>query len=410
MTFRDRIATYIASENLLSPGAKVIVGLSGGADSSALLAVLCELGYTCHAVHCHFGLRAEEADRDLEFSRVLASQLGAEFSEVRFNTKDYQQVHGVSLEMACRELRYEHFEQLRVDLDAQAIAVGHHQEDNIETFFLNLLRGSGMHGLKAMLPKRDNIVRPLLGVSKRDILDYLAEINVDFIEDSSNKSNDFKRNKLRNIVIPMLEEQFPGATESILRSIDNLRSQESLYNSLLPARSNSLQNVNVTLLYEWLSPFGFNISQCNQMLTANSGAQFVSQTHIVTICSNKTYELVELGTEVQKPHIEGIIYPKHSDFKFHNNRLYLDAGLVPLNANWRLRKCKDGDKIKPFGMKGKTKLVNDILAEVGISSTKRRDCYVLTLDDVILWVVGYRSSAYYNITEATKNVIEIRIV
>lgn len=179
MTFTERIARFIADERLLTPAAPVAVALSGGADSSALLAVLRALGYPCIALHCHFGLRGSEADRDLRFSRRLAERLGAEFRFIRFDTRSHMRQRRISVEMACRELRYQWFERVRLETGVQAIAVGHHREDNIETFFLNLLRGSGLHGLRAMLPRRGQIVRPLLNVTRDDILDYLRAEQID---------------------------------------------------------------------------------------------------------------------------------------------------------------------------------------------------------------------------------------
>lgn len=409
MTFVERITSFISSEHLLSPGAKVVVGFSGGADSSALLAVLCEAGFECHAVHCHFGLRDAEADRDLTHSECFAKSIGAQFHSVHFDTRAYMRNKGVSVEMACRELRYDYFEQLRCEIGAEAIAVGHHREDNIETFFLNLLRGAGIHGLKAMLPKRGNVVRPLLCVSKADILEYLSDRQIAYVEDSTNALNDFKRNRLRNIILPMFETQFPGALESISSSINHLRNNEQLYNSLIPSRKVTLDGVCETLLFEWLYPYGFNASQCKQMLESEAGAQFSSTTHRVTLCSGNKYELEELDVESVKPRLTGKIYAKPLNFKPEQGVLYLDAKcLEESNLKWELRPRKDGDRFKPFGMLSGTKLVNDVLAEAGVSASKRNQQYVLTLNNEILWVVGVRTSANYPITEHTKNIIEIR--
>ena len=406
--FSELIASHISSEQLLTPGARVVVGLSGGADSSALLAVLCELGYECHAVHCHFGLRGTEADRDLQHSHELAISLGAQFYSVYFDTHAYMQANGISVEMACRDLRYDYFEQLKTKIGAEAIAVGHHKEDNVETFFLNLLRGSGIHGLKAMLPRRGSVVRPLLCVSKSDIAEYLKFKGIDYVDDSTNRLNDFKRNRLRNVVLPMLEEQFPGALASISESIAHLRSNELLYNSLIPVRSDSLDGVSDILLFEWLAPYGFNMQQCQQMLEAAAGAQFVTQSHRVTICSGRRYELDVLATRHERPHLTGKVYPKPANFKPEQGVLYLDASCISDGGEWELRPRRDGDRIRPFGMTHGTKLVNDVLAEAGVSVSKRNDSYVLTLNDEILWVVGVRTSANYPITKSTEKVIEIR--
>ncbi len=407
MTFEERIARYIAAEGLLQPGAKVVVGLSGGADSAALLAVLCALGYRCIAVHCHFGLRGAEADRDLEHSRRLADRLGAEFRQVRFNTREYMAANGVSAEMACRELRYDFFERLRVETAAEAIAVGHHREDNVETFFLNLLRGSGIHGLRGMLPRRDRIVRPLLGVSKADILGYLREKGIDYVTDSSNLEDDFKRNRLRNRLLPLLEAEFPGAMEAIDRSLRNLRGNEELYNVLLPQRSDSLNGVSPTLLHEWLAPLGFNGDQCERMLSASAGATFTSPTHRLTICPGRRYVLGPLGSEAERPRLCGRIIDRPADFSPCSGVLYMDADAVGEDARWELRPWQPGDRMRPFGMKG-SKPVSDLMAEAGIAASRRPQSYLLTLNGEIVWLVGHRASALYPITENTKRIIEIR--
>lgn len=407
MTFVRRIASFIESECLLTHGARVVVGLSGGADSAALTAVLSELGYDIVAVHCHFGLRGEEADRDLAHSQMLAERFGAQFRSVRFNTREYMQQNGLSVEPACRELRYDFFETVRREVNAEAIAVGHHREDNVETLFLNLLRGSGIHGLRAMLPKRDNIVRPLLETSKAQILEYLAARNIPYITDSTNNENEYRRNRLRNVVLPVLEREFPGASERIADSLRCLRGNEALYNSLVPPFNGSLAGVTPTLLHEWLSPYGFNADQCAKILTSSSGATFVSSTHQLTVCPDNRVELSEIGNvHSARPKLSGHIVARPANFKPQAGVLYLDADAIPADAEWRLRPWQPGDKMKPFGMLG-SKPVSDLLAAAGVAATKRGECYVLTLNGKILWAVGIRASALYPVTEKTENIIEI---
>ncbi len=406
MTFEQRIARFIASERLLTPGAKVIVGLSGGADSAALLAILTALGYRCVAVHCHFGLRGAEADRDLRHSESLAVRLGCEFRSVKFNTRQYMANHGISAEMACRELRYDYFEKLRQEENAEAIAVGHHRSDNIETFFLNLLRGSGIHGLRGMLPKRDHIIRPLLESSRTEIETYLNQRGIAYITDSSNLSDDFKRNKLRNRIIPLIEAELPGAIDAIERSIANLRGNEELYNRLIPQRSDSLLNVSPTLLHEWLSPLGFNSDQCRRLLTSVPGAEFRSPTQRLTVCSGKRYVLDDLSPKIEKPRLKGRIFKRPEKFRPKPNNIYLDADAIPRNAVWELRPWRPGDRMRPFGMKG-TKPVSDLLAAAGIAASRRPESFVLTLNDEIIWAVGVRASALYPVTDKTLNIIEL---
>ncbi len=424
--FARKIREFINAEHLLTPGATVIVGISGGADSSALLAVLTELEYRCIAANCNFGLRGDEAERDSLHAAKTATKLGADFCRKDFNARKVADERHISTEMACRDLRYGYFEQLRSDHDAEAIAVGHHREDNVETFFLNLLRGSGIHGLRGMLPRRDAIIRPLLNVSRQEILDYLKVLGLDYVVDSSNLENDFKRNRLRNIILPAMEKEFPGANAKISDSINFLRANEALYNSLLPPMPESLAGVSPTLLHEWLAPCGFTSDQCAKIPTAQSGAVFTSPTHKLTICPHGKYNVSTLcrasgvdGLKSQpdalqslpdhdcRPRLSGRYLPFAENFRPVPGVLYLDAEALPAEADWELRPWRPGDRMRPFGMRG-NRAVSDILAEAGVPADQRRQTYVLTLNGEIIWVVGYRTSAYYPITKYTTEILEIR--
>lgn len=400
-----RIASFIAAGHVAEPGARVLVGLSGGADSVALLALLRELGYGCVAVHCHFGLRGAEAERDLEHARAVASRLGAEFVEHRFDTRAYMADHGVSAEMACRELRYELFERLRKERGCDVIAVGHHREDNIETLFLNLLRGCGIHGARAMEPRRGKVIRPLLETSKQELLTYLSERGIDYVTDSSNLVADVARNRLRLLVLPALREAFPDADERLARSLANLRGCEGLYNSLLPERGDSLGGVDPVLLHEWLAPYGFNAAQCADMTAAMTGAVFISPTHCVTICKGGRYELCALGETPSRPRLEGRIVKRPANFKPRRGVLYLDAAAAA-DATWELRPWMPGDRISPFGMRG-SRPVADVLADAGVSASRRKDALVLTRNGRVLWVVGVRASSLFPVTEKSTEIIEI---
>ena len=215
MKLASRIEAYIAREKLLVPGSRVVVGLSGGADSVALLAILARLGYDCVACHCNFMLRGEESVRDRNHAQRIARELHATFVETTFDTTAYAQAQGISIEMAARELRYAWFEQMRIEHQAQAIAVAHHRDDNTETVLLNLTRGTGLAGLTGMSPRNGHIVRPLLCASRDEIVEYLAHEQLDYVTDSTNLSNDYTRNKIRNEIIPLMSGINPSVLESI---------------------------------------------------------------------------------------------------------------------------------------------------------------------------------------------------
>lgn len=401
-----RVAGFIAGQRLIEPGRRVLVGLSGGADSVALLSLLREAGHECVAVHCHFGLRGAEADRDLRHSREIAGKLGAEFVGRHFDARSEMARRGISAEMACRDLRYELFERMRESRGCDVIAVGHHREDNVETLFLNLLRGCGIHGVRAMEPRRGNVVRPLLEVSKAELLDYLAERGLTYVTDSTNLVADVARNRLRLEVLPALRRAFPDADRMISRSLSNLRGCERLYNSLLPERSASLKGVTPTLLHEWLAPYGFNATQCADILRSSAGAEFTTASHRLAVCRDATYELVELvDAGARRPRLQGRICPREANFAPRHGVLYMDARAA-CDATWQLRLWQPGDRIRPFGMRG-SRLVADVLADAGVSAPARRQCWLLLRNGEVVWIVGVRASALFPVTETTTQIIEI---
>ena len=213
-----KIAHFIEQHKLLSKDKKYIVALSGGADSVCLLLVLQRLGYDVEAAHCNFKLRGEESDRDEQFCVELCKKNDIEIHLAHFDTNFYAISHKISIEMAARELRYSYFENLRRDIGADAVCVAHHQNDCAETVILNLVRGTGIQGLAGIQPKRDNIVRPLLCVSRDEIEGFLADEGQDFITDSTNLDDLYVRNKIRLNIIPMMEKINPAAVQNIVKT------------------------------------------------------------------------------------------------------------------------------------------------------------------------------------------------
>lgn len=206
----------------------VVLGLSGGADSVALLLVLKRLGLDIVAVHCNFHLRGKESDRDMDFCRNLADKIRIPLDIVHFDVPAYETGHRVSTEVACRELRYEYFRRRVEETGAERIAVAHHADDNIETMLLNLFRGCGISGLRGMLPDANGIIRPLLTTTRADILEYLEQMEQDFIVDSTNLCSDYRRNFIRNELLPLIETRWNGVRKSITSTIANLQSDEAV--------------------------------------------------------------------------------------------------------------------------------------------------------------------------------------
>ena len=226
----DRVRRFASVHELFVYGGKYIVALSGGADSVSLLFVLKhlehELGIDVEAAHCNFHLRGAESVRDEEFCKQLCERLSVPLHLIHFDTQAYADLHRVSIEMAARDLRYGYFENLRRDIEAQDICVAHHRDDSVETVLLNLVRGTGLRGLRGIQPRNGNIIRPLLSLSREDIVQYLGALGESYVTDSTNLHNDVKRNKIRLDVMPLLRELNPSVSQSIFES--SLRVGEAL--------------------------------------------------------------------------------------------------------------------------------------------------------------------------------------
>lgn len=224
----NKIKRFIASEHLLRVDALYLVALSGGADSVALLLCLKELGYRVEAVHCNFQLRGEESMRDERFCEELCQRENIPLHKVHFDTQSYADLHKVSIEMAARELRYHYFFQLKEALKAEGICVGHHKEDSVETILINLVRGTGLSGLMGIRPRKNDIIRPLLCVTRHEIEDYLRRHASTFVTDSTNLMDDVVRNKIRLNILPQLTEINPSVTEAILTTANHLSEVEAI--------------------------------------------------------------------------------------------------------------------------------------------------------------------------------------
>ena len=328
-----RIQQFIEKNQLLESRKLYLVGLSGGADSVALLLILRELGYRIEAAHCNFKLRGEESDRDEIFVRELCTHYNIPIHVIHFDTKEYANLHKVSIEMAARDLRYGYFRQLCKDINAEGVCIAHHRDDAVETLLMNLLRGAGIHGLTGIRPKNDIVIRPLLCVSRQEILEYLDSIGQSYVTDSTNLVDDVLRNKIRLRVLPLLEEIAPGATVNIDKTANYLREAEQVYEAEMQREKSMLSidagEVSITellqqpspsaFLHEWLSPLGFNTSQTEQILHAvngEPGREFMSATH--TLVVDRTSILVE----PIRPAMKSIKIPEAGTYRYDDATTY----------------------------------------------------------------------------------------
>lgn len=457
------VRKYINHHDLFKSRGRYIVALSGGADSVALLLILKQLGVSVSAAHCNFHLRGEESERDELFCVNLCERLGITLHRIHFDTQFYALQHKVSIEMAARDLRYRYFAQLAKDIEADGICVAHHRDDNVETVIINLLRGSGVDGLAGIAPKNGNILRPLLCISRQDILDYLQLQGQDYVTDSTNLEDDALRNRIRHHVIPLLESINPAARENIAQTAKYLRQAKTMLEGLMDHDSVDagakdsckdsckegsvddhvicLQKQSILkapspefMLHSELGKYGFHgdvIDDIFESLLAREGGVgkiWKNGSYMVaidreqllvkaladleTIQSERPYRLPEEGNYNLGKSLKIKLhrYPRTADFTPSKNRhlITLDADKVSFPLTYRL--CEKGDRFYPFGMKG-SKLVSDYLTDRKRNVVQKMEQHVITdSQGEIIWLVGERTSDRSKITDQTQIILEIELV
>lgn len=435
---KEQIQQYIIQHQLLSGEKPVVVGISGGADSVALLHILVSLGYKCIAAHCNFNLRGDESFRDEQFTIDFTKRLQVPLCKISFETNKYAQENRLSVEMAARELRYRWFEELLNTYDADAIAVAHHRDDSVETLLINLTRGSGLTGLTGIKPKNGNVVRPLLCVSREDIYAYIENNGLEYVTDSSNSSDIYTRNFIRLKVIPLLEEINPSVKASLARTANHLYDASLIYNhSIEEARRVIIQNNRLsisallsfpapaTILYEMLKPYGFSRTVCESIFTVlekDSGKIFYSSTHrllkdrsdlLIDVLSgedNRAYLInleddnVDLPVEL-KPEIVVI----KEDYQIEKDKKFAYFDFDKLSFPLVLRHWQEGDWFVPFGMKGKKK-ISDYFSDKKFSLFDKEKTWLLCSGQDVIWIVGERTDNRYRIEKTTKRVLKLKFI
>ena len=449
--FERRVLRFIEDNDLPRPDDLLVVGLSGGADSTALAMVLSALGYRLVAAHCNFRLRGEESRRDSRQARHIADRLDIDIHVRDFDVPARMAATGESLEMACRSLRYEWFLELLDRHRARAVAIGHHREDNAETLLLNLLRGTGTAGLAGIRPRRDYVIRPLLEVSRGEIEQYLRARDISWVDDSSNASDAFRRNALRLRVLPGLERDFPGAMDAIVRTARNVAASNALSDIavsrligdyLTPCDDGTLRvdcsaivrdfglhlgGPATTLIFEIIRRHGFGIDTARSVMralaTATTGQYYSSPdyeawldrgTLILEPSSARTSRpdetVVSLARDILSP--VHIVITEHPVADFapvpgDNSVLYLDTAALDGDPVFTIRPWRQGDRLEPFGMNGRSKLVSDIFADSRLSPRDKERALLLCRDGVPLWIIGLRASRHFPVTPATRRYLTL---
>ena len=400
------------------------------------------------AAHCNFHLRGEESDGDEQFVRKFAERHGLQCFVKNFDTEQYAAEQGISIEMAARDLRYAWFEELRRQLSYDKIAVAHHADDQSETFFINLLRGAGLRGLKGMQPQNGVIIRPLLWASREQIHQYALENQITWREDHTNAETVYLRNKIRNQLLPAFDELHLEARQGLYKSLEHLASENELYRTLLnekleqiverdgdvqrlpfsalrfdsvgPSTGSGTFAFSFQLLFEWLRQYGFNTDQCQfiyEAIGTGIGNQYCSPTHRVVIGRNdlQLSEMKENTNEEVTIQIgeKEILSPVHlcfskldnsADFFIDKSPEVAQLDFVKIHFPLTLRHWHHGDRFHPLGMKG-SKLLSDFFVDQKFTEFQKRNAWLLlSANGDILWVVGYRIDDRFKVTDSTKTI------
>ena len=438
----EHFEQYNARHALFTHDDKILLTVSGGVDSMVMLALFVEAGYNVGVAHCNFCLRGTESDQDEVTVQRVAEGYNVPFYNKRFDTQGEMERTGESMEMAARRLRYEWFEQLSKEHGYTAIAIAHHVDDSIETFFINLLRGTGLRGLTGITRQRGNIIRPLLFAERKEILEYAVLHKIPYREDSSNRTKKYLRNKIRLGLIPMVREINSRFTSmmrgNLYRLADAQRFIEAgivkIKEQILES-NNGIDRIHTELIephfpkefviYEILnSMYGFKGDTVDELykalISGATGKRFYAREHVA--CIDRTDIVISTITsddiceiKVEKRAIRNycgnsVLYYEHTDidnisnFNAPQEIAYLDEDklVYPLT----LRRWQEGDSFIPFGMIGRKK-VSDLLTDRKMSVIEKSRQFVLLSGEDIVWVVGCRIDDRYRVTNRTENILKI---
>ena len=479
--------SFVEKHNLIGRDDRVLLALSGGVDSMVLAKLLLisqqdnkttrQQGLVTEPVevptansqlafaHCNFHLRGDDSDRDERYVTKFAEENNIPIYIKHFDTEAYAKENSLSIEMAARELRYAWFKELKEFHNFDKVALAHHGDDQIETFFINFLRGSGIKGLKGMKPQNDFYIRPLLWSNRNEIETFAKENGIQWVEDYTNQETVYLRNKIRHNIIPIFDEMKNNARQSLNFSIDCLSSENDLYRSLLEEKFASMEHIDGDcrsvdvkcflenengrqLLFEWVRRFGFNFNQAESMFEAmkngKSGVMFYNDNiryqdtktprHQVSVQKDKIeiFEEREGDEEIIVEKTPRLRDSETPSFEFPATLRLCDSATLRLNSynkdeNFRLikdpsiaaqfdmdkiafplklRHWKKGDKFKPLGMKG-SKLLSDFFNDLGFSEYQKRNVWIMEdANGLILWVVGYRINDKVKILDSTKVIFQ----
>ncbi len=439
----DQFLSFINKHNLIQPTQKVLLAVSGGMDSVVMCDLFSKAKINFVIAHCNFGLRGEESNEDEMFVKKLSIKYKVPFMVTTFQTEDFAETEKISTQMAARILRYEWFEKIRREQNCDYIATAHHQNDVLETVLLNLTKGTGIAGLHGIRIKNGHIIRPLLFAEKETIFDYVVENQVIWREDSSNESNKYQRNLIRNEIVPLLKQINPNLENTMQHTVERIAAVEDIFEQEIEmlrkqimwsdtqavfVNYKAIQTLSQPLikLSELLKPYHFTYQQSQDIFEAfdkESGKTFLSPTHtlvkdrtelVITQKSLQSFvsQVIEAGSrqsEVGNQQLFiGEYFERTEDFVVPTLRKIACLDADKIRFPLQLRKWKEGDWFCPLGM-NKKKLISDFLIDQKVPLNLKKDVYLLTSNGSIVWVMGMRIDDRFKVTDKTEKVILLKI-
>ena len=439
----NRFCDYIAQHQLFSRDEPILAGVSGGIDSLVLLHLLKQCGFRPVIAHCNFCLRGTESDGDAEFVARTAEKWQLPLHTVRFDTQEYAKARNLSIQMAARKLRYDWFDELCETYGYSKIAIAHNNDDTTETFFINLLRGTGLRGLTGIPLHNGRIVRPLLFASRKEIEAYARENGLSHREDSTNAQTKYLRNKIRHKIVPLFRGISPRFDTTMQENILRLGQAAELVRSLgerlwndhvekergaevLPLNIVSGYSPAGYLLYEMLRRYGFDYPTAKEIETAyaagHTGRQFFSPSRRAVLDRGKLLltplpdRSATAVAEISAPESSAVFEETHYSCSLHDapqkpfdtdsRTAWLDADELAFPLQIRL--WRPGDRFRPLGMK-QTKKVSDYLIDCKMPLPRKERQQVVLSGGEIVWLTGLRIDDRYKITDKTKKAVKITV-
>lgn len=440
----DDFKHFISREDLFRASDNILLAVSGGLDSVVMAALFHQAGFQFAIAHVNFQLRGQESDRDEEFVRNLAQKYKVEFFVRHFETTRFSRSEKVSVQVAARQLRYRWFDEVLLKEGFKYVATAHHLDDQAETFLINLTRGTGIAGLHGILPKQGKVIRPLLFTFRAQIEAYAVDNKLEFVEDSSNITDKYLRNRIRHKIIPQLERLSPGFSRELTQTIGFIRDAEKIYRQTIEQKRKEIfikkadkiyidaqQFFSLKPLTSWayeiLSPFNFNLSNIRDiegLAGSIPGKEVLSATHraimdrdnliiapkgktgLETVCLITTEDLVR-GAINSPLHLAfETLYEIPHEYANPATTAYLD--FEKLDFPFLIRRWHRGDYFYPMGMTQRKKL-SDFFTDMKFSVIEKEKQWIMCNGNDIAWIIGHRIDDRFKITSSTRKILKITL-